>query len=57
MPALESSHAIAWMQKTLPTLPAGTIAIVNLSGRGDKDVETIRGILAERHAAAVGGVA
>jgi tryptophan synthase beta chain len=42
LPALESSHAVAWIQRALPTLADGTIAIVNLSGRGDKDVETVR---------------
>ncbi len=39
LPALESAHAIAWISKTAPLLPAGTILIANLSGRGDKDVE------------------
>jgi len=53
LPALESSHAVAWVQRTLPELPAGTVVLVNLSGRGDKDVETVRGIL-ERRAAAEG---
>jgi tryptophan synthase beta chain len=42
LPALESSHAIAWLQRELPNLPAGTAVIVNVSGRGDKDVETVR---------------
>ena len=46
LPALESSHAIAWMRRALPALPAGSVAIVNLSGRGDKDVETVRRRLA-----------
>jgi len=41
----------------LPTLPNDTVVIVNLSGRGDKDVETIRGILAERDAVEQGGAA
>jgi tryptophan synthase beta chain len=50
LPALESSHAIAWLRQQLPTLPAGTIVIVNLSGRGDKDVETVRHILDARRA-------
>jgi len=48
LPALESSHAVAWLQRTLPELPKGTIVLVNLSGRGDKDVETVRGLLAAR---------
>ena len=39
LPALESSHALAYVSKTAPTLPKDTIIILNLSGRGDKDVE------------------
>jgi tryptophan synthase beta chain len=42
LPALESSHAIAWIRRELPSMPRGTVALVNLSGRGDKDVETVR---------------
>jgi tryptophan synthase beta chain len=57
LPALESAHAIAWMQRELPTLPRGTVAMLNVSGRGDKDVETVRAILEERDRVAVGGVA
>jgi tryptophan synthase beta chain len=53
LPALESSHAIAWAQRALPTLPAGSVVVVNLSGRGDKDVETVRTLLSRR-APAVG---
>jgi tryptophan synthase beta subunit len=30
------------LQRALPTLPDGTAVIVNVSGRGDKDVETVR---------------
>ncbi len=41
IPALESSHAIAHAMKTAPTLPADHIMIVNLSGRGDKDIHTV----------------
>ena len=48
LPALESSHALAWMQRALPSLPKGTVAIVNLSGRGDKDVETVQSLMAAR---------
>ena len=39
LPALETSHAIAYISKIAPDLPGDTIIIVNLSGRGDKDVE------------------
>ena len=41
IPALESSHALAHALRIAPTLSAGTIIIVNLSGRGDKDVDQI----------------
>jgi tryptophan synthase beta subunit len=56
LPALESSHAAAWIQRALPTLAPGTVVVVNLSGRGDKDVETVRSIVEDR-AKAAGGVA
>jgi tryptophan synthase beta chain len=52
LPALESSHAVAWIKQQLASLASGTIALVNLSGRGDKDVETVRQILAARENAA-----
>lgn len=39
IPALESSHAIAYISKIAGSLPAETLIIANLSGRGDKDVE------------------
>ncbi len=41
IPALESSHAIAEAIKTAPSMPDGSIMIVNLSGRGDKDVQEV----------------
>lgn len=41
IPALESSHALAGALKTAKTMPGGSTIIVNLSGRGDKDMETI----------------
>src|SRR5690606_37680620 len=41
IPALESSHAVAHAIKTAPTLPADHIMVVNLSGRGDKDIHTV----------------
>ena len=43
LPALESSHALAWAKANVPTLARGSIVLVNLSGRGDKDVDTVRG--------------
>lgn len=48
LPALESAHAAAWIRQTLPSLSAGTVVLMNLSGRGDKDVETVRAHLAQR---------
>ena len=41
LPALESSHAIAYTMQLVPTLKAGSVVVVNLSGRGDKDVQTV----------------
>jgi tryptophan synthase beta chain len=41
LPALESSHAIAYAQKIAPALGRDAILLVNLSGRGDKDVHTV----------------
>jgi tryptophan synthase beta chain len=41
IPALESSHAVAHAMKMAPTLPADKILLVNLSGRGDKDMATV----------------
>jgi tryptophan synthase beta chain len=55
LPALESAHAIAWTQRELPRQPDGTIMLVNLSGRGDKDVETVKRLLEARTAGAGGG--
>ena len=41
IPAIESSHAVAYAMKLAPTLDKDKIIVVNLSGRGDKDVESI----------------
>jgi tryptophan synthase beta chain len=41
IPALESSHAIAYTTKLAPTMPKDSIIIINLSGRGDKDIMTL----------------
>jgi tryptophan synthase beta chain len=41
IPALESAHAVAYAAKLAPTLPAEQVMIVNLSGRGDKDMQTV----------------
>ena len=41
IPALESAHAVAEAVKRAPALPGTAIIIVNLSGRGDKDLDTV----------------
>ncbi|CBE68474.1 Tryptophan synthase beta chain [Candidatus Methylomirabilis oxygeniifera] len=45
IPALESAHAIAHVKKLAPTLGKDQIVVVNLSGRGDKDVEVVAKLL------------
>ena len=41
IPALESAHAVAYAKKLAPTMRKDQIIIINLSGRGDKDVEQV----------------
>jgi tryptophan synthase beta chain len=41
IPALESAHALAYATQLAPTLPRESILLVNLSGRGDKDMATV----------------
>jgi len=41
MPALESSHALAYTEKLAPQMSRDEIIVVNLSGRGDKDIQTV----------------
>ncbi|HCP47578.1 MAG TPA: tryptophan synthase subunit beta, partial [Deltaproteobacteria bacterium] len=43
LPALESSHALAWLVREAGSLPRGCRVLLNLSGRGDKDVRQIAG--------------
>jgi tryptophan synthase beta chain len=45
IPALESAHAIAHAMKIAPSMGKDQIIIVNLSGRGDKDVHTVAGMM------------
>lgn len=45
IPALESAHAIAYLLKSAKDLPSGSIVVVNLSGRGDKDVAQVKDYL------------
>ncbi|MFU1793441.1 tryptophan synthase subunit beta [Paenibacillus azoreducens] len=47
IPALESAHAVAHALKLAPQLSRDQVIIVNLSGRGDKDVEQVFGMLHE----------
>ena len=41
LPALETAHAVAYLKYLLPKTQKGEIVIVNISGRGDKDLNTI----------------
>lgn len=41
IPALESSHALAWAMKEAPKMNPDQVILVNLSGRGDKDIDTV----------------
>jgi tryptophan synthase beta chain len=41
VPALETSHVIAYLEKLCPTLADGTKVVINCSGRGDKDVNSV----------------
>jgi tryptophan synthase beta chain len=45
IPALEPSHALAWVQKLAPTLPKDNLLVMNMCGRGDKDVFAVAGYL------------
>ena len=45
LPALESAHALAALPQVMPRLPEGAVILVSLSGRGDKDVYTLRAAL------------
>jgi tryptophan synthase beta chain len=48
LPALESSHAIAYVARVARTFGKDAVLLVNLSGRGDKDVQTVEKSLKER---------
>ena len=45
LPALEPAHAIGYLERLAPTLRKNTVIILGLSGRGDKDVQTLAGRL------------
>ena len=44
IPALEPAHAVYYVSRLAPTLPSDTIVVMCLSGRGDKDVDTVMGL-------------
>jgi tryptophan synthase beta chain len=48
LPALESSHAIAYATRLAPALGRDAVMVVNLSGRGDKDVLSVQKVLGEK---------
>jgi tryptophan synthase beta chain len=50
--ALESSHAVAYACRIAPDMPRESVLLINLSGRGDKDVLTVQKVLAARGDAA-----
>ncbi len=41
IPALESAHAVAEAVRRAPTMPRDSIMLINVSGRGDKDLDTV----------------
>ncbi len=49
IPALESAHAVAEAVKLAPTMPKDAIILINLSGRGDKDLDTVLNALGEEY--------
>ena len=48
VPALEPSHAIAYLPRLAPTLAPDDVIVLGLSGRGDKDIDIVRAALADR---------
>jgi tryptophan synthase beta chain len=48
LPALESAHAIAALPQVIAALDPGSTVLVNLSGRGDKDMETLSAMVLDR---------
>jgi tryptophan synthase beta chain len=45
IPALEPAHALSWVTKLAPTLPKDDLLVMNMCGRGDKDVFAVAGHL------------
>jgi len=48
MPALESAHAVAYGMQLAARLPRESVVLINLSGRGDKDIAEVQRVMAER---------
>ena len=44
MPALETAHALAYVKKKAPSMDSEQVIVVNISGRGDKDINTVANI-------------
>jgi len=47
IPALEPAHALAHVLKLAPALPENTLVVMNMCGRGDKDIFTVARLLGE----------
>ncbi len=45
IPALESAHAVAYAARVVPAMPKDAVVVINISGRGDKDVAEVQRIL------------
>lgn len=45
IPAIESAHALSYVERLAPTMKQDDIIVVTVSGRGDKDMESIRSYL------------
>jgi tryptophan synthase beta chain len=50
IPALETAHAVAYALRLAPTMPKDSLLVLNLSGRGDKDVSEAMRVMGEREA-------
>lgn len=48
IPALETAHAVAWVVKNAPSLSKDQLLVINLSGRGDKDVQQVAALGEEK---------
>ncbi len=48
IPALESAHAVAYAMRVVPAMDKSDIVVINLSGRGDKDVQVVSEILSKK---------